>query len=182
MDKQQSPVTQTYAHYAAVVAARGVTPMTEAQFAEFQSLPRVADVPMPHSLNYAIGVALEAGDTSGALQLINQCDEHDKECWTQYTTVGDHFPAGGLWFNHLQWSKFDRVEARPLNVAHMLDFNGDVIGELTFFNIGSESCFFDKDSVCFLDEENGWEFLFYHETANPTLDQILELTKPHFGE
>lgn len=172
--------TQTYAHYAAVVAARGVTPITEAQFNEWLHLPRVTDVQMPHTLNYAIGVAIEAGDLYGAAGLINQCDEHDQECWTQYTTEGELFPAGGLWFNLLDWMEGKRLDARPLHVAFMLDFAGNLPGDLTLFNIGKGRFFFDVDSVCQWDEELGWDFLFYHRQANPELEQILTLTKACF--
>lgn len=171
---------QTYTNYVAAVSLHGITPVTEAQFNECQNLPRVIDVQMPHTLNYAIGTALEAGDSAGASNLINQCDEHDKECWLMYTTEGEHFPAGGLHFNQLQWSHFQRLEARPLNVAFMLDFDGSLPGDLEFFNIGKERFFFDEAGICRWDKELGWDFLHDHCLTHPTLEEILPLTKACF--
>jgi hypothetical protein len=168
--------TQTYAHYVAVVSARGVTPVTEVQFNALQTLPRVADVNMPRTLNYAIGVALEAGDNTGAASLIRQGDEYTQECWQMFTEEGDHLPAEGLHANIEQWAKFGRDEVRPLNIAYMLDFDGNSPKDQTCFSIGKQNFFFNGDSICQWDNEREWDFLCFHFLSNPTLKQILVIT------
>lgn len=56
-------------------------------------------------------------------QLAALGDEHDSECWGLYLT--DRFPAGGLWFSYADWVN-GRAIASPVNVAHMLDHDGDL--------------------------------------------------------
>lgn len=50
-----------------------------------ERLPEPKGIVMPSTLNYAIAVAIEAGDLGGAAQLIGQCDEHDQDGWLEYT-------------------------------------------------------------------------------------------------
>ncbi len=118
---------RSYAEYVAAVAAYGVTPISEEQWGQWQrDLPAAQAVSMPMSLNHAVALALEAGDLYGSAELINQCAEHDQVCWSQYTTEGETFPAGGLWMNVLEWMNGTRPDAYPLAVAHMLDFDGEL--------------------------------------------------------
>lgn len=118
---------RSYSGYVAAVAAHGMAPITEEQWGQWQAdLPAAKGVVMPMTLNHVIALALEAGDLYGAASLINQCEEHDQVCWAQYTTEGDAFPAGGLWFSMLEWMNGSRPEASPLTVAHMLDFDGEL--------------------------------------------------------
>ncbi|MFL1449178.1 hypothetical protein ACI77O_12355 [Pseudomonas tritici] len=122
---------RSYADYAEAMTAFDATPITEAGFHDWQAhLPAAIPVSMPLTLNSAIGMAIEAGDLYGATDLINKCDEHDQDCWSLYTTEGSHFPAGGLWFNHLDWMNRDRPDATPLTVAYMLDFDGSLPSQL----------------------------------------------------
>lgn len=120
-------IKRNYDEYVKAVSAYGVKPIPGATWEDMQqSLPAPKDIIMPLSLNLAIAVAIESGDHSGATVLINQCGNHDQECWEMYTTEGDYFAAGGLWFNQHQWVSGERPDACPMNVAHMLDFEGDL--------------------------------------------------------
>jgi len=113
--------------YARVVSPYGITPIPHSNWVEWQQcLPEPKGFVMPCTLNYAIAVAIEAGDLGGAAQLIGQCEEHDQGAWLQYTEEGNYFPAGGLWFNQLDWMNGIRLDACPMSVAHMLDNNGEL--------------------------------------------------------
>ncbi|SDJ11105.1 hypothetical protein [Pseudomonas abietaniphila] len=118
---------RSYADYVVTVSAFGIAVIDEKQWAEWQAtLPAARPVELPNSLNYAIAVAIEAGDFGGAAQLINQCDEYHQDCWTMYTTEGEYLPAGGLWWNQLDWMNGTRSDATPLAVAHVLEKDGDL--------------------------------------------------------
>lgn len=120
-------IKRSYDDYVKVVSAYGIGPIPQGTWEEWQErLPEPKGIVMPSTLNYAIAVAIEAGDLGGAAQLIGQCDEHDQDAWLEYTEEGSHFPAGGLWFNQLDWMNGVRLDACPMTVAHMLDFNGEL--------------------------------------------------------
>lgn len=118
---------RNYGEYVAAVSGFGVTPIIEAVWSDGQlTIPAPKDIDMPLSLNFAIAMAIESGDHSGASQLIEKCSRHDEDCWQMYTKEGDYFAAGGLWFNQQQWESGERPDASPMTVAHMLDFEGDL--------------------------------------------------------
>lgn len=118
---------RSYDDYSKVVSPFGIAPIPQGIWNEWQQrLPESKDIVMPCTLNYAIAVAIEAGDLGGAAQLIGQCDEHDRTAWLEYTEEGSYFPAGGLWFNQLDWMNGVRLDACPMTVAHMLDNNGEL--------------------------------------------------------
>lgn len=116
-----------YTDYVAGVSEHGLSPISEELWGQLQStLPAALPITMPLSMNRSIALAMEAGDHVGAAVMVNQCEEHDRECWLQYTTEGQSFPAGGLWLNHAEWVNGSRPQASPLVVAYMLDFDGDL--------------------------------------------------------
>lgn len=179
----QPAATRSYAVYADAVAAYGVTPITEAQWADQQNiLPAAKAVDMPPTLNQGIALALEAGDLNGAAQMIAMCNTHDQECWSQYTTEGECFPAGGLWFSKLDWMNGSRPDASPLTVAHVLDYDGELPEALTHFELDNTRYYFTADDVVIHDSELGFSFLFFHGLSNPSVDAIVGLIKKSKGE
>lgn len=183
MTNQPVATVRSYAVYAAAVAAYGVTPITEEQWADWQkTLPAFKPVHMPPTLNQGIGLAIEAGDLYGAAQLINLCNEHDQECWSQYTTEGQCFPAGGLWFNQLDWMNGARPDASPLTVAHVLDFDGELPEALTHFELDNTRYYFTADDVVAYDAELGWSFLFFHGLDKPDVESVIALIQKYKGK
>lgn len=73
-------------------------------------------------------------------------------------------------------SPADTISPANVNkvVKAWLDDNfGDVPRNATLFNVEHERLYFDADSICQWDNELGWDFVFYHELANPTTEQVL---------
>ncbi|HBO5514650.1 TPA: hypothetical protein L4559_003545 [Pseudomonas aeruginosa] len=183
MMTQPTASARSYAIYADAVAAYGITPITEAQWADWQNtLPTAKVVDMPPTLNQGIALALEAGDLNGATQMIAMCNAHDQECWSQYTTEGECFPAGGLWFSKLDWIKGSRPDASPLTVAHVLDYDGELPEALTHFELDNTRYYFTADEVVVHDPELGLSFLFFHGLSNPSVEAIVGLINKSKGE
>jgi len=116
---------RTYGHYVKTLSAFGIRPIDEEKWAEGQvSLPAARTVEMPMSLNYAVAVAIEAGDMGGAARLIKSCKERDYFCWILYTTEGESLPVGKQRWNQSDWMNRTRADATPLAVAYLIDNEG----------------------------------------------------------
>lgn len=172
------PLTRSYSEYLAVASTHGFTAISPDQWAARQAvLPDPKQVEMPLSLNHAIGLTIEAGDPEGAKLLIQTCSDEHQECWLMYTTVGDSFPAGGLWMNQFEWLEKSRLDATPLTVAHMLDFNGELPDDITKFEIEGKRYYFDEDHVVVFDGDEGWDYLPDHKLETPTIEAVSALVK-----
>jgi hypothetical protein len=171
-------IKRSYGEYLAVASEHGFKAISETQWSGWQErLPEQKPVEMPSTLNHAIAVTIEAGDQDGAAFLIKQCNEHDQDCWMMYTTEGEYFPAGGLWMNQLDWMNKTHLEASPLTVAHMLDFDGQLPDDITKFELDGVKYYFNAENVAVFKGEMGWSYLSNHHLVTPSIEAVSSLVK-----
>lgn len=96
---------------------------------------------------------------------------------------------GCVWWEYLDLTDSESLAYRLAKLVHddkaaqvwvqrevcnwVEDTFNDVPHDAVMFNVEHEKLYFDADSICRLDSEEGWEFLYYHKLSAPTVEQVL---------